>query len=76
MSNCKASSKGKWGEYQIISDTEKVMIGKYANDCGVASATRIVKDKNLKESPVRDWRNYYNCEVVRLQKEAKVRKAC
>ena len=65
----KASGKGKRGEYQIIPDTEKAIVSKYASEHGVASAIRKFKDKydkSLKDSTVRDWRNYYNSEVRRL----------
>ena len=65
-------SKGKWGEYQTFSDTEKAIVGKYASEHGVTSAIRKFKDKNLKESTVRYWRHYYNREVARLRKEVKV----
>ena len=51
-------------------DIEKTIIGKYASKHGVASAVRKFK-KNLKESTAREWRNYYNREMSRLQKEAK-----
>ena len=46
----------KWGVYQKLSSKEKTAIGKYASEHGVASAIRRYKDKNLKESSVRDWR--------------------
>ena len=70
-----ATSKGKGEEYQIISDTKKAIISKYASEHGVASAVRKFKDKKLRDSAVRDWRNYYNHEVHRLRKEAKVGEA-
>ena len=41
----KASGKGKRGEYQIIPDTEKAIVGKYTSEHGVASAVRKFKDK-------------------------------
>ena len=65
----KASGKGRRREYQIIPDTKKAIVDKYASEHGVASAVRKFKDKydkSLNDSTVRDWRNYYNSEVRRL----------
>ena len=56
----KTQDKGKKrGAYQKLSSQEKAMIGKYASEHGVASAVWRHKDKNLKESSIRDWHNLY-----------------
>ena len=58
-----AKAKKKRGQYLKISPKEKAANGKYARENGVASAVRKFKDKNLKESSVRDWRNAYIKEL-------------
>ena len=62
----------KRGVYQKLSSKEKAAIGKYASEYGVASAVRRYKDKNLKESTVRDWRNSYQKELAERSKMAKI----
>ena len=62
----------KRGVYQKLSSKEKAAIGKYASEHGVASAVRRYKDKNLKESSVRDWRNSYQKELAERSKMAKI----
>ena len=58
-----AKAEKKRGRYLKISPKEKVAIGKYASENGVASAVKKFKDKNLKESSVRDWQNAYIKEL-------------
>ena len=49
----------KRGHYSKFSDKEKALVGKYASEHRVLNAVRHIKDMNLKESTVRDWRNIY-----------------
>ena len=66
---CLVEERGKKrGEYLKITLKEKVIIGKYASEHGVASAVKKVKTKNLKESSVRDWQDAYLREFDELKK--------
>ena len=66
-------NKGKkQGVYQKLSSKQKATIGKYASEHGVASAVRRYKDKNLKESSIRDRRNLYQKELAERSKMAKI----
>ena len=68
----KVQKKGKKrGEYQKFSDTEKALIGRYASENRVVKAVRHFKDKDLKQSTVRDWRNLYLKELRTKKKLAK-----
>ena len=67
-----AKAEKKRGPYLKISAKEKAMIGRYASVNGVASAVHKFKDKNLKESSVRDWRNAYVKELQDKRKTAKL----
>ena len=51
--------KKKRGEYNKYSDEAKLKIGKYACEHGVMKAVRHFKEKNVKESTVRDWKKIY-----------------
>jgi len=51
--------------------TEKATIGKYVSDHGVVSAIREFKEKNLKESSVRDWQDTYLKDYKEKLQEAK-----
>ena len=69
----KTQDKGKKrGANQKLSSLEKAMIGKYMSKHGVASAVQRHKDKNLKESSVRDWCNLYRKELAEQSKMAKI----
>lgn len=61
----------KRGQYLKFSNEEKATIGKYASEHGVARAGRHFKDKNVKESSIRDWKKAYEIEVNEKCKRAK-----
>ena len=67
-----AKAEKKRGQYLKVSPKEKVAIGKYTSRNGVASVVRKFKDKNLKESSVRDWQDAYIKELQDKQKTAKL----
>lgn len=74
--NSAIHGKGKKrGEYQKLSPEDKVAIAKYASENGVASAVRKFKEKKLKESSVRDWRNLYCKDLEEKRKKAKIGEA-
>ena len=60
------------------SDKDKAIIGKYASEHGVARSLRQFREKNLKESSVREWKKAYlnelkeNCKSAKLGKEVLV----
>ena len=49
---------------------EKAGIAKYASEHGVLKAVRHFKDKDLKESSVRDWKRLYEKELKKKCSEA------
>ena len=53
----------KRGEYSKHSPADKAVIGRYASEHGVAKAVWYFKEKNLKESTVRDWKKAYDKEL-------------
>ena len=60
----KIKEKGKKrGEYLKILQKDKLTIAKYASEYGVARSVRKFKDKNLKDSSVRDWKRLYEDEI-------------
>ena len=74
--NSAIHGKGKKrGEYQKLSPEDKAIIAKYASDNGVARAVRKFKEKKLKESSARDWRNLYCRDLEEKQKKAKIEEA-
>ena len=52
-----------------VPQSEKLSVGRYASENGVAAAVRHFKERNLKESTVRDWRNLY---LMELKEKVKV----
>ena len=63
--------KKQRGKYQHFSPKEKATIGRYASEHGVANAVKHFKEKVLKESTVRDWRNLYRKELSDTAKKVK-----
>ena len=61
----------KRGEYQKFSDIAKALIGRYASNNRVVKEVRHFKDKDLKQSTVRDWRNLYLKELRAKKKLTK-----
>ena len=55
--------KKRRGEYLKVSPVDKLSIAKYASENGVSATVRRFKDKNLKESSVRDWKKAYEKEL-------------
>ena len=51
-----------------LSPEEKATIAKYASDHGVSKALKHFKEKQLKESSVRDWLKLYRLELQRKSK--------
>ena len=71
-SNRKLQVKGKKrGQYLKVSREDKAIIGKYASENGVSRAVRYFKEKDLKESSIRDWKKAYEKEVNEKCKFAK-----
>ena len=62
----------KRGEYNKYSAKDKADIGKYASEHGVAKAVRHFKDKDVKESSVRDWKKLYEKELKERLRSAGV----
>ena len=71
----KDKSKSVRGAYEKFSADEKATIGKQAAEHGVLATIRhfskIYPDHPPKESTVRNWKNQYNHEVVRLKNSRK-----
>ena len=63
VSNHSVLSGKRRGPYSKTSQDDKLTIGKYASENGVAQAVRHFKEKNLKESSVRDWKNLYEKQL-------------
>jgi len=72
---CDEGSSSKRGGYEKFSADEKTAIGKRAAEHGVTATIRhyskIYRDRPLKESTVRGWKNHYNQEIVRMKKAGK-----
>ena len=66
----KATESKKRGEYMRISQEDKAAIGKYASEHGVSKAVKHYREKNVKESSVRDWRRAYEKELKEKSKTA------
>ena len=64
----KGKGPKKRGEYLCLSQEEKSMIARYARDHGVSEAVKHYKDKNIKESTVRDWLKAYKLELDKKSK--------
>ena len=66
------SLKGrKRGHYATFSPKEKAEIAKYAVENGVHRALEKYKDKNLKETTLRDWKKVYEKELKDKCKDVK-----
>ena len=63
--------KKQRGKYLHFSPKGKATIGQYASEHGVANTVKHFKEKVLKESTVRDWRNLYRKELSDKVKKAK-----
>jgi len=74
---CDEGSSSKRGGYKKFSADEKAAIGKTGqlSEYGVMATIRhyskIYRDRPLKESTVRGWKNHYNQEIVRMKKAGK-----
>ena len=55
--------KRKRGEYSKYSENDKALIAKYASEHGVSKALKHFREKDLKESSVRDWKKAYEKEL-------------
>ncbi len=51
------------GAYTRISQEEKAVVAKYASEHGVAKAVKKFKEKNVKETSVRDWKRLFEKEL-------------
>ena len=65
------AKKRKRGKYQHFTPEDKATIGRYASEHGVASTVKRFKEKSLKESTVRDWRDLYRKVLSEKAKTAK-----
>ena len=61
----------KRGSYMKLSLKEKAEIERYASEHGIAKARRHFKDKQLKDSSIRDWRKAYETELKAKAADAK-----
>ena len=51
------TEKKRRGEYNKLSPEDKAAVGKYASENGVTKAMRHFKEKDVKETSVKDWKN-------------------
>ena len=67
--------KKKWGSYSKFSPKDKATIGRYASENKVTKALRHFKEKELKESTVRDWKKGYELNLWEKRKSTEPGKA-
>ena len=63
--------KKKRGSYSKISPEDKATIGRYASENGVTKALQRFKEKEWKESSVRDWKKAYELALWEKRKSTK-----
>ena len=67
--------KKKRGSYCKFSPENKATIGRYASENGVTKALQCFKEKELKESTVRDWKKAYELALWEKRKSTEPGKA-
>ena len=66
-----SAKKRKRGKYQHFTPEDKATIGKYTSKHGVTSTVKCLKEKSLKESIMRDWRDLYHKVLLEKAKAGK-----